>query len=101
MKNKILFFIPPVVLAVITWIWLFYEDGRWYYYRQEWQWMPLLLLHLIVPLVYLVVLIVRIIRHVNKDTRTSSDTFYIVSSIVMSLVCFVGLFTFLIFTSGM
>ena len=100
MKNKILFLIPPVILAVITLIWLFYKDGRWYYYHQEWQWGPLFVMHLLFPLFYFVVFIVRIIRHVSKDKRSSSDGFYIASSIAMTVLCFVGLLTFLIFTSG-
>lgn len=100
MKNKILFIVPPVILAVITIIWLFCEDGRWYSYRQEWPWGPLFVLHLLFPLFYFVMLIVRIIRHINRDKRSSSDVFYIVSSIVMTIVCFVGLLSFLIFTSG-
>ena len=100
MKNKVLFFFPPVILAVITLIWLFYEDGRWYSYRQEWPWGPLFVMHLLFPLFYFTAFIVRIIRHVNKDKRSSADIFYIVSSIVMSVVCFVGLLSFLIFTSG-
>ncbi|MCR5734469.1 MAG: hypothetical protein K6G22_07695 [Lachnospiraceae bacterium] len=100
MKKKILFLTPPVILAVITLIWLFYEDGRWYSYNQEWQWGPLFVMHLLFPLFYFVVFIVRIIRHVNKDKRTSSDVFYIASSIAMSVVSFIGLLLFLIFTSG-
>ena len=100
MKKKILFIIPPVVLAVITIIWLFYTDGRWYSYKQEWPWGLLFVMHLLFPLFYFVALIVRILRHVNKDKRSSSDAFYIVSSIVMSVVCFFGFITFLIFTSG-
>ncbi len=100
-SSKIRFFIPPVVLAAITLIWLFYKDGRWYVYRQEWQWAPLLVMHLLFPLFYFVVFIVMIIRHVSKDKRSSSDTFYIVSSIAMTVLCFIGLLLFLIFTSGM
>ena len=53
-RNKILFFIPPVVLAVITWLWLFLVDGRWYSYKQEWPFLPLLILHLLFPLFYYV-----------------------------------------------
>ena len=101
MKKKILFFVPPVILAVITFIWLFYKDGRWYYYRQEWPFGPLLLMHFLLPLFYIITLIVMIIRHINKDKRSTSDVFYIVSSIVLTVVCFVGLVSFLIFTSGM
>ena len=100
MKNKILFIVPPVILAIITCIWLFCKDGRWYSYRQEWLWGPLFVMHLLFPLFYFVAFIVRIIRHANKDKRSSSDVFYIVSSIVMTVVCFVGLLVFLIFTSG-
>ena len=100
MKKKILFLMPAVILATITLIWLFYEDGRWYSYNQEWQWGPLLVMHLLFPLFYFVMFIVRIIRHVNKDKRTSSDAFYIVASIIMSVVCSVGLLLFLIFISG-
>lgn len=100
MKKKIMFFIPPVILAVITIIWLFYKDGRWYSYHQELPWGPLFVMHLMFPLFYLIVFIVRIIRHVNKDTRSSTDVFYIISSIVMTVICFVGLLAFLIFTSG-
>ena len=100
MKNKILFFVPPVILAVITMIWLFYEDGRWYTYRLEWPFEPLLMLHFLFPLFYFVILVVRIIWHISKNKRSSSDIFYIVSSIVMTVVCFVGLLSFLIFTSG-
>ena len=100
MKKKIQFLVPPVILAVVTLIWLFYKDGRWYSYRQEWPWGPLFVMHLLFPLFYLVALIVSIIRHCNKDKRSSSDAFYIASSIVMSALCFIGLLTFLIFTSG-
>ena len=100
MKNKILFFLSPIVLALITCIWLFYKDGRWYSYRQEWLWLPLMLVHLLLPLFYLTVLIVRIIRHINKNKRSDSDIFYIISSIVMMIVCSIGWLTFLIFTSG-
>ena len=100
MKKKLLFFAPPVVLAVITMIWLFHEDNRWYYYRQEWPFEPLLLMHFLFPLLYVIALVVMIVRHINKDKRSSSDVFYIVSSIAMTVVCFVGLVFFLIFTSG-
>lgn len=100
MKNKILFIVPPVILAVITLIWLFYDSTRWYTYRQEWLWGPLFVMHLLFPLFYIVMLVVMIVRHIRKDTRASSDVFYIVSSIVMSVACFIGLLTFLIFTSG-
>lgn len=99
-RNKLLFLLPPVLLAVITWIWLFYSNDRWYSYKQEWPFMPLLIMHLLFPLFYPVMLIVRIIRHINKNTRSDSDVFYIVSSIIMTILCGVGLLAFLIFTSG-
>ncbi len=100
MRNKLFFILAPGILAVITWIWLFYENGRWYYYRQEWPFMPLLIIHLLLPLFYLVVFFVRIIRHISKDKRSDSDLFYIISSIVMTVVCSIGLLAYLIFTSG-
>lgn len=100
MKNKILFIVSPIILAVITWIWLFYDSSRWYTYRQEWPWTPLFVMHLLFPVFYLIALIVSIIRHAKKDTRSSSNLFYIISSIVMGCLCFVGLLTFAIFTSG-
>ena len=101
MKNKILFIISPVILAVITLIWLFHEDGRWYLYRQEWLWGPLFIMHILFPLFYITVLIVKIVRHINKNTRSSSDVFYMISSVVMTVVCFAGLLSFLVFTSGL
>ena len=100
MKKKLFFVLSPVMLSAVTLIWLFYEDGRWYTYSQEWPWMPLFFAHLLFPLFYLTVFIVRLIRHINRNTRSDSDTFYIVSSIILSVVCFVGLFIFLVFTSG-
>ncbi len=100
-RNKILFFIPPVLLAVITWLWLFLVDGRWYSYRQEWPFLPLLILHLLFPLFYFIMFIVMIIKHINKNTRSRSNIFYIVSSIILSIACIVGLLTFLVFTSGL
>ncbi|MCR4807652.1 MAG: hypothetical protein K5857_08235 [Lachnospiraceae bacterium] len=99
-RNKILFFLPPVILAVITWLWLFLVDGRWYSYKQEWPFLPLLLLHLLMPLFYFIMFIVRIVKHINRNTRSGSDVFYIVSSIILTLACIIGLFTFFIFTSG-
>ena len=100
MKKKILFIIPPVILAVITLIWLFYETDRWYTYRQEWPFLPLLLLHFLFPAFYFVAFIVRLVMHFNRNKRSPADVYYIVSSIVLSVACFVGLLTFLIFTSG-
>lgn len=100
-RNKVLFILAPVVLAVITWLWLFLVDGRWYSYREEWPFLPLFILHLLFPLFYFVVFIVKIIRHINKNTRADSDLFYIISSIIMTIVCNIGLFFFFVFTSGM
>ena len=100
MKKKLAFILSPVVLAIVTLIWLFYKDNRWYTYRQEWLFGPLFVLHLLFPLFYLVMLIVMIIKHVNTKTRADSDVFYIISSIIMNVVCIVGLLFFLIFTSG-
>lgn len=99
-RNKVLFILSPVILAVITCIWLFYKDGRWYDYKEEWQFAPLLIMHLLFPLFYFVMSIVRIIRHINKSTRDDSDVFYIVSSIILTIACGMGLIVFLIFTSG-
>ena len=100
-RKKILFILAPTVLAAITSIWLFYKDGRWYTYRDEWPFGPLLVLHLLFPLFYLSVLVVTTMRHVNKKTREKTDVFYTVSSIIMTVVCCLGLLAFLIFTSGM
>lgn len=100
MIKKIGFFLPPIILAALTCIWLFYKDGRWYTYHDEWQWLPLLLLHLLFPLIYFIIGIVSIIKHVDKQTRASSDWFYIIASPVMTVVCVVGLLTYIIMTSG-
>lgn len=100
-RNKILFIMPPVILAVITWLWLFLVDGRWYSYREEWPFLPLLIMHLLFPLFYFIAFIVRIIKLINKKTRSGSDVFYIVSSVIMTIACIVGLFTFFVFTSGL
>ena len=100
MKKKLAFILSPVVLAIVTLIWLFYKDNRWYTYRQEWQFEPLLVLHLLFPLFYLVMLIVMIVKHANPKTRADSDVFYIIASIVMNVLCFFGFLFFLIFTSG-
>ena len=99
-KNKILFILSPVILAIITCIWLFYKDDRWYTYKQEWPFIPLLCMHLLFPLFYVIMFIVRLIRHINRNTRSDSDIFYIVSSIILTVICGVGLLVFLIFTSG-
>ncbi len=101
MKQKIGFLVPPIVLAIVTYIWLFYKDGRWYTYREEWPWLPLFLLHLVFPLFYFVSFIVVLIRHFNEYKRTESDIFFIIASIIMNVFCCIGLFAFLIFTSGM
>jgi uncharacterized membrane protein YozB (DUF420 family) len=98
--KRLKLFIPPVVLAVITFIWLFCREGRWYTYHQEWPWVPLLILHILMPLYYLVMCIVTIVKHANKDKRTEHDMFNIIGSAVMIFVCCVGLLIYLIFTSG-
>lgn len=100
-RNRILFILPPPILAVITWIWLFYKDGRWYYYRQEWPFTPLFVLHFLLPAFYLIMFLVFLVKHINKNTRASGDIFYIISSIILVVLCTIGLLSFLIFTSGM
>ena len=100
MSKKIKFFLPPIILAVITWIWLFYDKSRWYTYRTEWQFIPLLILHLLVPLFYLVTGFITVLRRINVNTRSNADVFYIVGSIAMFFVSLFGAFIFLIFTSG-
>lgn len=98
MKKKIFFILPPVLLAIVTWIWLFYKDGRWYYYRQEWPFMPLMILHLLFPLFYLVAGVVSLVRLIGK--KGGSTVFYLVSSIILTIVCFIGFIAYGIFTSG-
>jgi hypothetical protein len=100
-KHKIIFLCPPIVLAIVTWIWLFYKDGRWYEYHFEWPWLPLFLLHLVLPLFYLTAFIVSIIRHSSKEKRGTSEVFYIVSSIILFFFCCIGFLAYLVFTSGL
>lgn len=100
MKKKILFFLPAVILTALTLFWLFYKDGRWYDYRSEWPFEPLLVLHLAMPLFYVVAGIVNLVRVLGKKKK-GSELFYIISSIIMTVACFVGLLTFIVFTSGM
>ncbi|MBO4458107.1 MAG: hypothetical protein J5802_10340 [Butyrivibrio sp.] len=91
MSNKLKFFLPPIVLAVITWIWLFYEKGRWYTYRSEPLYAPLLILHILVPIYYFVVFI--------KQIGTNNH-FYKVSSGILFFLTLFGALIFMVFTSG-
>ena len=100
-KDKIIFVLPPFVLTLLTIIWYVWADGRWYTYRSEWEYLPLLACHLIMPLYYLVRLIIAIVKQINVSTRSSENIFYIVASAILWLVCGFGLFVFLIFTSGL
>ncbi len=100
MKKKILFILPPIILAIVSLIWYFGEEGRWYDYRDEVMFMPLMILHVALPIFYLIALIVSIVRQIRRDTRSSSNLFYLISSAVLSIVCFIGFVVFCIFTSG-
>ena len=100
MKKKFAFLSPSIILAALTLLWLFYKNGRWYTYREEWPFLPLLILHLAQPLYYLISCIMAIIRHFTKSGRQVSYGFYIVASAIMIFVSTIGLFVFLIFTSG-
>jgi len=99
-KEKILFVAPPIILALLTCIWYFGTKGRWYHYREKLAYKPLLVCHLIMPLYYLVRLIIASVKQSNVNTRSSSNVFCIVVSIILCLLCIVGLFVFLVFTSG-
>ncbi|MCR5129085.1 MAG: hypothetical protein K6B69_13400 [Lachnospiraceae bacterium] len=99
-KDKIIFILPPVILAIVTFIWYFAVDGRWYQYRQEWAFGPLLVAHLIMPVYYFVRLIIAAIMQIKADTRSLSNIFYIVASVVLCFFGVGGLFLFLVFTSG-
>ncbi len=101
MKKKVLYLLPSVILAVITWIWLFYKDGRWYTYHLEWPCIPLMILHMLLPLFYAVMFVVWLIRHLNKKTRKESDIYYLLVSVGLTVACTIGLLAFLMFTSGM
>ena len=100
-RNKIIFVAPPIVLTILTLIWYFGKDGRWYSYREEWEFIPLLICHMIMPLFYFVSLIVATVRQINESTRSKSNIFYIVASAVLWLGCGFGYLIFIIFTSGM
>ncbi len=100
-RNKILFVAPPIVLTILTLIWLFRKDGRWYTYRDEWEFIPLLICHIIMPLFYFVSLIVVTIRQINESTRSASNIYYIVASAILWLGGGFGFLLFIIFTSGM
>ena len=96
MKNKLLFFLPSVLLTLVTLIWYCYEDGRWYQYRSEPMFSPLLILHLLMPVFYFAAFVVSLVR-VRKN---GSGVFYVASSIVMVLLCTFGFIVFLVYTSG-
>ena len=97
MKNKIKFILPPIILAIVSLIWYFGGDGRWYDYRDEVMFMPLMILHVALPIFYLIALIVNIVR---PKESSKHKVFYIVSSIVLMIVTFFGLLLFGIMTSG-
>ena len=101
LKKKILFLLPPFILALLTLIWLFYENGRWYTYRNEWEFLPLVICHVIMPLYYFIRLIIATIKQINVSTRSRDNIFYIIASAILWLGCGLGLFIFMIFTSGM
>ncbi len=100
-KDKILFVLPPVILAVVTLIWYCIPDGRWYYYRNEWEFLPLLICHMIMPVYYLVRLIIAVVMQIKVDTRSAFNVFCLVASGILCFLCAGGLLVFLIFTSGM
>ena len=100
-KKKILFVLPPIILTALTLIWYFKEDGRWYDYHNEWECLPLLICHMLMPLFYFVWIIIATVRQINKSTRSNDNIFYLVASIILWLSCGVGLFFFIVFTSGM
>jgi len=100
-ENKFLFFLPPIILTAVTLIWYFAEEGRWYTYRDEWAFTPLLVCHLLMPLYYFIRLIIAIIKQINVNTRSSTNVFHIVASIIMGFLCGIGILIFMIFTSGM
>ncbi len=99
-RDKILFIIPPIILAVLTLIWYFCKDGRWYSYKEEWEYLPLLACHAIMPVYYFIRLIIAVVKQINASTRSSSNIFYIVDSAVLWIGCSFGLIVFFIFTSG-
>ena len=101
MKKKICFILPPVILAVTTLVWLFYKEGRWYTYRNELPFYPLMALHFLLPVFYNIAFIVSIIRQIRKGTRSRSNIVYIIASAVLTVLCYIGAFFFLAFTSGM
>ena len=100
MKNKIKFILPPIILAIVTLIWYLCPGGRWYYYRNELPFYPLFILHILMPVFYAAAFIVSVVRQIRRDTRSSSNLFYLISSAVLSIVCFIGFVVFGIFTSG-
>ena len=100
MKKKIGFVLPPIILAILTWIWLFYKDGRYYEYNNEFLFKPLFFLHFVLPIFYFIAMIVSIVRLINPATRTMSNVFYLITSIIFWLFGVVGLIAYFIITSG-
>ncbi len=100
-KKKILFVLPPFVLALLTIIWYVRADGRWYTYRDEWEFLPLFICHIIMPFYYFVRLIIATVKQINVSNRSSDNIFYIVASAILWLACGFGFIIFGIFTSGM
>ena len=98
MKNKIGFILPPIILAIVTVIWYFCRDGRWYGYRDEVLFAPLRLIHIALPLFYLIAMIVNI---VSPKEKSPHKIFYIIASIVLMSGSFIGALVFLIMTSGL
>ena len=101
MKKKVLFILPPIVLAIITYIWLFYKSGRWYSYRDELMYLPLFYMHIIMPIIYLIALIRYIVKSTENTNPKISYLFHIIASIIIMVWGFFGFFAFIIFTSGM
>ena len=100
MKKKIGFVLPPIILTILTWIWLFYKDGRYYEYNNEFLFLPLFFLHFALPIFYFIAMIVSIVRLTNPATRTMSNVFYLITSIIFWLFGVVGLIAYFIITSG-
>ena len=55
----------------------------------------------ILPAFYFVAMIVTIVRQINQYTRSSSNLYYMISSIILWLFGVIGLFAFMVITSGM
>ena len=99
-KNKIKFVMPAVILLVFTVIWYIPGD-RWYHYREEWLYTPLSILHFLMPLFYGIAFLVFLVRQIDRTTRSNDNLFYLIASIILSITRAIGLFIFLIMTSGL